>query len=279
MARSMTGYGSSRFSFMGADYMLEIQSVNRKSLDINMLIPKELLTLDAKLRGWIGERVSRGQVTCRLSKKEHSYAPDFQVLKAIKDEWERLGKELGMQEAISFSFLAEQAGKLVLAADLDQDVLKAALNEALDAMLLMRETEGKALISLMMKRIEAMESSLQSLQSIGSQSVSRFEEKLKARLEGLSAEGKNERIALETVILAEKVDITEEIERLDSHFKQMQKALLEDVVGKKLDFLLQEMHREVNTVMSKTQEIAVINLGLFLKVEIDKLKEQARNIE
>ncbi|MCH9614028.1 MAG: hypothetical protein SP1CHLAM54_10380 [Chlamydiia bacterium] len=244
-----------------------------------MFIPKELLALDLELRGWISERVSRGQVTCRLSKKERSFAPDFEVLKAVKDEWETLGSKLGVSEGLTLAFLADQAGKSVTVADLDKKVLKRALNGALEAMISMREAEGQELISVMQERLDAMEEKVVSLQDIGSRAVLKFEAKLKARLESLKAEGKGERIALETVLLAEKVDITEEIERLESHFKQMQKALSEDVVGKKLDFLLQEMNREVNTVMSKSQEIEIVNIGLFLKVEIDKLREQARNIE
>lgn len=279
MARSMTGYGSSSFLMGGIGYTLEIHSVNRKTLEINMQLPRELLSVDLELRSQIGERLKRGQVTCRLSKKDKAYIPDKAALKRIKKEWDALASELGMNEQITFSFLVEQAGKITQIEKLDQKALKSALDDALDHLIRMQNAEGAALVKEMEGHVLAMETRLRELQGLSQTSLESYKVKLGKRLESLQVDVKSERIALETVLFAEKIDITEELERLGSHLAQVKAAILDEVVGKKLDFLLQEMHREVNTIMSKSGALEIINHGVFLKGEVDKLREQARNIE
>lgn len=284
----MTAYSRSQSKeIQGLSWVLELSSVNRKTLDLNFYLSKELLFLEMDLRKLISELVKRGQVTIRLHVK-HSQegSVPLPLLKKLKGQWEELSEKLGYDpKAIDLSFLLEQAGKVSIEESLGpkiQKEIKATVKRGLDAFIEMKEVEGKALASDIKKRLKTLVSKLSVIEKQVAQRPEKYREKLLEKLSDLLQNAReDERLLKEVALFAEKIDITEEIVRLRSHFQQMESLLesSEISIGRTLDFLTQEMLREVNTIASKSQALEVTKKAVEAKAELEKIREQVQNIE
>ncbi|MEM7174853.1 MAG: YicC/YloC family endoribonuclease [Chlamydiota bacterium] len=294
MTKSMTAYGRATVATSAGNIRIEIQSVNRKGLDISVQLPKEWLFLEVPLRRRIARSASRGYVALRLSliaeKAGCKPLSDLKTLKKVQQQWSEIASSLGYdpKQAFSFEWLIAEALSTPVTLDettertLAEEVL-AGLESALTAWIAMKETEGNHLIKAMLPPLEAIEKATATIAKIASAEPARYREKLKARLEELQAlnEVDEERLAREVVLFADKIDISEEIDRLRSHCAQFHTYLIssQSQVGKELGFLVQEMLREANTCGSKLQGLEAIQLTLKIKSELEKIREQLQNLE
>jgi uncharacterized protein (TIGR00255 family) len=286
MVRSMTGYGRNIATSPQGNLLIEVHSVNRRSLEMTVHAPKEFLLFDIALRKRVGERVKRGQVSVRLSREfGDAVACDVSTesLREIYGYWEGVAKSLQMDGAVDLPFLAAQASMLPRQ-DFDASAMQEAILEGLDgaiiALIGMKEDEGLALVADLEPRLLFLESEIDKVEAGANHAPEEFRKKLSKRLAEFGL-GDDDRLARETVIFAERSDVTEEVTRLRSHIAQFRSHLKKEAesVGRSLDFLIQEMIRETNTIASKTQSLKMKAGALSLKSEIDKIREQVQNIE
>lgn len=291
MVKSMTAY--SRASGLG--FVVEIHSVNRKMLDLSLYLPKDLLRFDVPIRKWLAASLERGQVTLRLSLQDQKsgeklFTSYLTQLKSLKEGWEKLCTELGLepQKEVDLSFLVSQ---LQPTASIDspeeeketESALKQTIESALASLGRMKEIEGKALVLDIQKRLKLIEENALAVELKKEIPLVHYRKKLKERLELALSEPLEweERIAREVALLAEKMDVTEELVRLRAHIDQFRQHLAstEKAVGRTLDFLTQEMHREINTLGSKSSDSEISLYVVKMKSELDKIREQVQNIE
>lgn len=294
MIKSMTAYGRASKNSRGTDLVVEVHSVNKRGLDINIYAPRELLYLDMDLRKWVGEKVGRGQVSVRISMKQDVAARAasplyYETLKHLKEKWEQLASQLGFSKKdIDLQFLANQmqmadGDELVKDEKGLKEAIKELLEKALQEFTKMKMAEGKHLAKEIQHRLQLMKEMVKKIKEKSLNAPAKYREKLKEKiaeaLEGVSLD--EERLLREVALFAEKVDTAEEISRLDSHLQQGS-ALLDDQekpAGKTIEFLVQEMLREVNTIGSKASDIEIANLTIHMKSEIEKIREQVQNVE
>lgn len=286
----MTAYGRATSTEIGdLSWVVEIHSVNRRGLDIHLHISKELLFMDIDLRKAISKEVARGQVTLKISfKKLKGNESSITMLKKLKSFWEKGAKELGYpKESVDLPFLLDQMDRTPieefgLSEKKIQTELKKALSEAMDAFITMKEVEGKALALDIKGRIKAIGEHLKKIEKEAKGAPQKYREKLLEKLEDvLAGAADDERLLKEVAFYAEKIDITEEITRLKSHMKQALDLIAskEKSIGRSLDFLNQEMLREINTIASKSGSLSVTKEAVNAKAELEKIREQVQNIE
>ncbi|MBS0629184.1 MAG: YicC family protein [Verrucomicrobia bacterium] len=287
MTRSMTAYSRATSSEIeGLKWNVEIQSINRKGLDINLYLPRDLLFIDVEIRKLIGQALQRGQVTVRINlEKEKEAGAALPQLKKLKSQWEKMAKELGFaKEEITLAFILaqmEQASSNLFGPKVQAE-LKKTVGSALDGLIKMKETEGKALAADILKRIKVLKDNVNTMEKLSAKAPELYREKLLKRLEILLKEPlEDERALREVALFAEKADITEEITRLKSHFAQFSDQLKSkgESIGRTLDFLIQEILREINTISSKSADLALTQLAVGSKAELEKIREQVQNIE
>ncbi len=290
--RSMTGFGQASWQGDGRRIVVEARSLNQRSADARLNLPREYQPWETELRQLVIAAVARGKVDVNVSRSGSSPA-DFSVeidedlARASVDGWRRLQKRLRLPGEIDVSFLIgrnEFVRVVERRRDPSTDIprVRRLLKAALEAMNREREREGRALahdMRVRAKHLQKIERALQRrTETLRPELARRVAERV-ARLlgdQGIS----QERLAQEVALLAERADVTEELVRLRSHLQRLQGLLGQRrPVGKALDFLLQEIHREINTVGSKSADLGVTNLTLEAKGEIEKLREQAQNIE
>lgn len=292
--KSMTAYGRATAETAVGLVRLEIQSVNRKGLDISVQLPKEWLFIEMTLRQRIAKSVSRGYVTLRLAldqkKSQPSQLPDRESLKKLQESLKELSLSLGYDphQAVSFEWLIKEALLTSLSPPplheerFSREVL-AGLDKAIAAWLKMKEAEGGYLVKTLFPSLEKIKSAMAKISKIAANEPGRYREKLCARLKELDPpiEIDEDRLAREVALLADKVDVLEELDRLGSHCAQFHTLLAEGKgpTGKELGFLTQEMLREVNTCNAKLQAIEGITLALTIKSELEKIREQIQNFE
>jgi len=295
MFRSMTAYGKAYVPMDEGQFLIEIHSVNRKSLDIMINLPKELLMLDMELRKLLAKEVKRGFITVRVTREDsrslvNAPLPDYDAMKALKEEWATCAEKLGYcpKEAISFSMLLDAGITSNGVSDLKLDEtfqkqLKEGFRKALTDFIAMREKEGSSLLADIAPRLDEIEKIIRAIEGRVDAAPEKFKEKLTKKLEELNLlqEEGEERLMRELVLFAEKVDVTEELTRLKSHVGQFRELLASKKrrVGRELDFLIQEMNREVNTIAAKSQDLEITQAALEIKTEQEKIREQIQNIE
>jgi uncharacterized protein (TIGR00255 family) len=295
MIKSMTAYSRASASTPFGRFVVEIHSVNRKMLDMSLYLPKDLLRFDVEMRKWLSQSLERGQVTLRLNVQSEGMTGKLlsnysTQLKGLKDGWEKLARELGYDpsKTIDLSFLVTQLQTLPASETKEEEegikkALKEVVEKALQDLMQMKETEGNTLVQDIQKRLKIIEENLVVIESNKEEPLVRYRKKLIERLKDvghLHGEAE-ERIAREVALLAEKMDITEELVRLKAHIEQFRKTLSshEKAVGRTLDFLTQEMHREINTLGSKSTDSDISLNVVRIKSELDKIREQVQNIE
>lgn len=288
---SMTGYGRSRQETDGRDMTIELKTVNHRFLDVNLRMPRGLLFLEDPLRKALAVRLNRGHVDLFLTYRNgredaRTVQLDLPLLNAYVSAYDRIASEIDASDDRSISQLAALPNVLTLAeAEDDQSAVSAlcmdVLANALDALVAMRVEEGEALRTDIAARLGHLESLANEMSARAPEVVKAYQSRLEARLkELLDAPPDPQRVAQEVALMADRAAIDEELVRLSSHIAQMRGALSSDEpVGRKLDFLVQELNREVNTVGSKASDIALSTLVVEAKAEIEKIREQVQNIE
>lgn len=292
MIKSMTGYGRVDTLCGGRSIVVEAKSVNHRFLEISLRTPVVLNPLEMEYKKKIGERFKRGRidVTIRLEGEGTDTSRlnlNMEVARDYFDVLSRLKNELDIQEPISLKSLISFRDIFTPPAEtqLDADFLNhvgQTLQEALTLLVNMRQDEGIALFSDMQMRLRAIQETMATIQSRAPQVVLEYQKRLSERIKELTAglEIDAGRLAQEVAIMADRCDITEEIVRMQSHIAQFETLLQsDDAEGRKIDFLLQEMNREINTIGSKGNDAEIAKQVIEVKSELGKLREQAQNIE
>lgn len=292
--KSMTGFGRSDLQASGIQLTIEILSVNRKHLDINLVLPKHLNRFDPEIRKKIGKMILRGHVTVRISVIFKEDAPfeveaNVAMAKQYSQGWSRIAEALGMdpKEALSLALLEKEADLFVYKetermGDLESLLLQG-VEEALRPFMAMRETEGAQLKKDILLRLETVKELMRKIEKMAPDAVEKFRNKLIEKIQGLLplTESTDERLLKEIAIFAEKIDISEEIVRFYSHIEQFQELLEKgpQAAGKTAEFIVQEQGREINTIGSKCSDLAVTKAVLEIKAELERIREQIQNIE
>jgi len=292
--KSMTGYGRSDCSQDGFKITVELSSVNRKQSEISVNLPREMEMLEAQIRDLINRQVSRGRLTVRvglhagaskLSARMHLNVP---LAKAYAKELNRLSKQLKLPGPVTLDHLARAPGVFQTDEQIVEEedfwpAVEQALKKALGALIKMREREGSHLVEDLAERIRIMRKALTQIQKHAPGVAERYRQQLIGRIKsaGLEAPGlEDDRLLKEVVYFADRSDISEELTRLQSHFKQFDDCRKSrEPVGRMLDFLAQEMNREVNTIGSKANDSLISREVVTLKAELEKFREQAQNVE
>ena len=280
----MTAYGRAQHHSKLGRWTVDIHSVNRKGLDLNIALPNALMFLDGDLRKWISTAAERGQVSVRISFEFLELKESLHALKDHQKKWEKIAKALGYPaSSINLKFLVDRLDPSQV--PVEEKQLKADLQKAWEIAVkqwvAMKEKEGKALVQDVEKRIEHIEKELQKVEKLQPQLQERYRKKLQDRMKEIKIEVDEDRLLREAALLADKADISEEITRLHSHLEQMHEYLSskEKSVGRTLDFLAQEMGREVGTLMAKAGDTDISKAAIVIKSEVEKIREQVQNIE
>jgi uncharacterized protein (TIGR00255 family) len=282
MAQSMTGFGSAENN----GFRVEIRSLNHRFMDIAIKMPPYMSQYEIPLRNILKTRFQRGRFDVSVSTNNHK-ATQLKINKEgarnIFTALQDLQKELSIHGKINIDTLVRYS-ELLIEEDpkYDMDALYAVFNEALMSLEDMRIKEGKLLSEELRDRVESLSTMNNEIKLLAPNEVLRWREKFTERLRLiLEPEGiDNTRIIQEAAIMAEKFDISEETSRIESHIKQFVEILRNgNIIGRKLDFLLQEISREVNTLAYKSSDYAISNLTVEMKTEIEKMREQVQNIQ
>ncbi|MBQ6150530.1 MAG: YicC family protein [Mogibacterium sp.] len=297
MIRSMTGFGRGEYSDEISKVTVEIRSVNHRYLDIYVKMPRRYSFAEETIKSAIKERLHRGKVEVSVSvdnvgKSDSDVRLDkelaaryYSVLSELKDSF-----DFGEESRVSLSLLSKMPDVIVTtpAAEDEEAMVKrllGATSKALDDFCSMREAEGEKLAADLSARADTIQDIRDRIDKRAPEIEKEYAAKFKARVEEILGgvyEVPEERIALEAAIFADKANITEELVRLGSHISQLRKFLRSDgkeAMGKKIDFLIQEMNREANTIGSKSNDREITSNMLDLKAEIEKVREQVQNIE
>ena len=297
MIRSMTGFGRGEYSDDISKVTVEIRAVNHRYLDISVRMPRKYGFAEETVKAAVKERLHRGKIEIGImvdnigqSDSEVRLDKDlaakyYDALSTLRDSF-----DFGDESRVSLSLLSRMPDVIkTSAAEEDEEAVKerllAATGKALDDFCSMRETEGAKLAADLLERADTVADIRARIEERAPQIGREYAEKFRARvaeiLDGVY-EVPEERIALEAAIFADKANVTEELVRLDSHISQLRAFLNADgseAVGKKIDFLIQEMNREANTIGSKSNDKEITSMMLDLKAEIEKIREQVQNIE
>jgi uncharacterized protein (TIGR00255 family) len=292
--KSMTGYGRGECSQDGFKITVELSSVNRKQSEISINLPRELEVLEAPIRDVINRHISRGRLTARValhaggtnfSARMHLNVP---LAKAYARELNRLARQLKLPDSVTLDQLARAPGVLQTDEDIFEEenfwpAVERALKKALVALVKMREREGAHLSQDLLRRVSIMRKAVSAIQKQAPKVAERYREQLVTRIQTAGLEtppADDERLLKEVVYFADRSDISEELTRLQSHFKQFDDCLRsKESIGRTLDFLAQEMNREVNTIGSKANDSLISREVVTLKAELEKFREQAQNVE
>ncbi len=287
----MTGFGRGKYEKEGRYYQVEIKSVNHKYSDIAIRMPKFLNAFEDKMRKKIGESISRGKIDVFVNFENNGSQGstihfNLELAKQYIKGLQELASETNVKFDVDIMELAKMPEILKLQEDENEEMfgneLMFALEEALKNFIEMRETEGQKLKEDMQNRIILVEQTVAEIETYAGTLVQEYRQKLETRVkEWIDTKVIDEnRLAQEIVIFSDKSSIEEELTRLKSHIQQFY-TFLEDKspIGKKFDFLIQEMNREVNTIGSKANCLEITNRVIILKTEIENIREQVQNIE
>lgn len=291
---SMTGYGRGECSRNGSKITVELSSVNRKQGEISVLLPRELEVLEAQIRDVINQSIARGRITARITLHAADDRTGGRVrlnaplARAYVRELKHLARELKLSGSVTLDMLARAPGVFETGeepADAEDfwPAVEQAVKKALATLLKMRGREGEHLARDLAARISIMRKNTAQIRKYAPRVLQRFREQLIQRITdaGVATPGKDdERLLKEIVYFADRSDISEELTRLQSHFQQFDDCLASrEPVGRVLDFLAQEMNREINTIGSKANDSLISRAVVVLKTELEKFREQAQNVE
>ena len=292
MMRSMTGYGRGESAKDGFKFTVELNSINRKQSDIAVNLPKELIELEPRIRDEINAHLSRGRINAvvayhRAREGDGAVELDESLALAYLKALQRLQKRAKLNGAISIDTLLRVPGVLkstepTLEPATVWPSVEQALKRALGQLVKMREKEGKFLAADLTGRLDALADGVARIRQVAPSIVQHYREQLHSRIKeaGLTVPIDDDRLCKEVVLFADRSDITEELTRLESHFQQFRECFKStEPVGRTLDFLSQEMNRELNTIGSKSNAVEISQVVVRLKAELEKIREQVQNIE
>ena len=292
MIKSMTGFGRSTYENEGREYIIEIKSVNNRFTDINIKMPRNLNYLEEKIRKQILSNISRGKVEVSIQLNNNSDLGkkinlNTDIAKKYVEELKKLSEETNIIDNINIMDVARFPDVLNIRIDEEaEEVIEkelfTALDSAIDSFLDMRQKEGSKIKVDLENRIEVIKQKIEQISSISAGLVDEYVVKLETRIKELLKTDvvDQKRLAQEVVIYSDKCSVEEEITRLKSHISQFLNLLNENIaIGKKLDFLIQEMNRETNTIGSKANNLEITNFVVDIKTELENIREQIQNIE
>lgn len=292
MIKSMTGFGRGEFEKDKKRVSVEIKSVNHRYCEINVKTPRKISFLENEIRTHIKQRISRGKLDVFVSYEDNSEKLEnikfnADLAKEYLKYFEMITEEFKLENDIKVSNLTRYPDVLIIEDQEDDQeelwlIIKESLNKAIEQLINARTLEGELLKDDINKKLDIMLTALNMIKEKAPLIVASYKEKLEARINDLLDNNSidENRLALEVAIYADKASIDEEIVRLDSHIEHMRNSFKTDSpIGRKLDFLTQEMNREANTILSKASAIDISNQALDLKIEIEKIREQIQNIE
>lgn len=288
----MTGYGKGEYKEGGLELTCEIKTVNNRYLDVSVKMPRIFVAYEEVIRSLVREKMTRGHADVFVSLKDKREKPTclsadlslaksyVEAAKAIKQAFPELVDDVTVSSVLRYPDVLRQDE----IASVDEEMvfaLKSALNQALDNLNAMRKTEGEKLKDDMLSRMATIEDLVSQVSARAPLVAKEYREKLIAKvrdyLDGVNPD--EGRLLTEVAVFTDKSNIDEELTRLYSHISQFREICKEGIVGRKLDFLVQEFNREANTTCSKSNDVNITRLGLALKNEIEKVREQVQNIE
>lgn len=292
MIKSMTGFGRGAAEGEGVRVFVDIRTVNNRNLDVHVRMPQEFASLELSIKKQIQGAFKRGRVDVTVAVErsaQGAFALNRELVRGYLSALSALKEEFALQGEPSLELVARLPGVMQAAsqgADLDPAVVAAvqgAVCAALDQLVAMREVEGAELAAEMSRRLSTIESLVPGIEARAHELPGLYRERLERRIAELTR-GKpmdETRLAQEAAYLAERSDIAEEIARLKSHAAQLRQTIESDggEAGKRLDFLLQEMNREANTILSKSGDLQISDSAITIKSEVEKLREQVQNVE
>lgn len=289
--KSMTGFGRARYENNNRIYNIEIKSVNHRYNDITIKLPRSISYLEEKIKKEISSKISRGKVDVFVNFDNNSAeGKDIRINKELAGIYIKELKELASQNGISLDIPVTEISKfpdvLTIENVEDEDTIwnevSLCLNEAINNFIEMRENEGNKIKEDLSARIEKVLNKVCEISTYSTGLVDEYVVKLETRIKEILNKDivDKDRLAQEVVIYADKCSVEEEITRLKSHINQFKELLNVDTpIGKKIDFLIQEMNRETNTIGSKSGSLSITNLVIDMKTELEDIREQIQNIE
>ena len=285
----MTGFGTADFQWETWSCLAEIRSVNHRFLDINCRLPLSFQKLGQELKNQIKSSCSRGKIDCTIKLEKESGDDDLclnteeakKILKLLREFEDLSGRNVSIN-------LADLSGAKIFAEQRSEkppeecvDMIRECLSNALTDLRNMQEREGHAMLDDIKQRFSSCARILDTIENLSKDEPEQFKKRLEQRIARLNS-GKEldpERLEQEVALVADRLDISEEIIRFKTHLKQMDKILSQTELGKKAEFLLQELNREVNTISSKSNQAGISQASVEIKSELEKIKEQLQNIQ
>lgn len=292
--KSMTGFGSGTATKDGITCTVEIKTVNARFLDLFIRSPKQINPFESIIRGLVQDRITRGKVEVSVSIQDAGERPKTFTINSVlrkqiqellvREEFYDDPKKVPLQAVNSISNEWIQQQDTPIAEDVLSEIVQESTNQALDALITMRTVEGKHIEQDLLSRITTLENIIKSIDENKAGAVEAYREHIKGKIQeylvSLEASISEDRFLQEIALLADKTDITEEIVRFTSHVVQLKNTLVdENSIGRKVDFILQEMNREVNTIGSKAMDSSITEFVVQLKCELEKIREQVQNVE
>mgnify|MGYP003084455136 FL=1 len=294
MLKSMTGYGRSEFVDENYDLSFEMKAVNHKFLDIQVKLPYFLNFCEEDIKKVVRKKLSRGRVDIfirgkqKFSENNSALDVNYELASAYFEAYKSISTKLGIDASVGIGHIVRNDNVVeVKTSEIDEEYLKnnvlESVEKAVDELVSMRIVEGENLNKDLLDNLSAFENNLEYIIERKEDVLNNQIDRLKSKLNefcGELSEGEVNRLNLEVIFYTDKLDISEEITRLNSHIQNFKKFLnLESQVGKKIEFLLQEMNREINTIASKSNNYAISTYVIEMKVIIEKLREQIQNVE
>jgi uncharacterized protein (TIGR00255 family) len=290
MLKSMTGYGQGTSSGPNFTVTVDLRSVNNRNLDIHWRAPQDLVSLEIPLKKQIQAAISRGRVDVNVNLVQTADAVfeiNRSLIRGYLDALRTIRDEFGLAGEADLASIIRMPNILItpVGSSPSQAIaqsIEAAMTQALAALVAMRAVEGHQLQKELLARVVNIERHLAVIEENSTGVIEAYRDKLRKRISELLEKSivDETRLAQEVAYLAERSDITEEITRLKSHLAQLREILgSSGEVGKKLDFLLQEANREANTILSKSSEVSICDAAIEIKTEVERLREQAQNVE
>lgn len=291
MIKSMTGYGKSSLSINSREYQVEIKTVNHKYIDVNIKMPRIISYLEEDVRKLVVSRIKRGKVDIQISFENYSQdGNDVKINTELAQIYIQSLRKLAEAENLSSNIEVTEITKLpdvlTIKSNLDENETKEELlqvvNEAIDKLIQMRKVEGEKISKDILDKIARIEQKNEEIFSLSTGLIEEYVVKLEARVKELlkTEELDKSRLMQEVVIYADKCSVEEEVTRLRSHIYQLRYLInSEEPIGKKMDFLIQEMNRETNTIGSKANNLEITNNVVDIKTILEDIREQIQNIE
>ncbi|MDF2590695.1 MAG: YicC-like protein [Clostridia bacterium] len=291
MIKSMTGFGRGEASQDNITFSVDIKTVNHRYSDISVRMPRMVSPLEEKVREYIGSKLNRGKIDVYINYdsfgQDTTVKLDTNLASAYVDSLKILKQQFDIRDDISLSLLTRFPDILKLDTeekDLDflWSILSSAIEQAVGSLVEMRSREGERLCKDMIEKLDIIKSTVDEIKAKSADLVDVYKNKLYDKIKEMTKDVQldENRLLTEVAIYADKSSIDEEIVRLKSHIEEFKKTLnVSGTIGKKLDFIVQEMNREVNTIGSKSSDLGVVNSVIAMKTEIEKIREQVQNIE